>query len=597
MNVNGVNTTAVSWESLLSSLGEVSKAESVDGKSTFNITTNVDGEMRTMTVSVPADLEIPETVDQGTLEGLVDKLAATGLGFTPDQVNQMKESIAQMYDKSAAALNEVFSKSKGHAMYDLYALMALMIDVAQTQRDAARDLRNAQNLSIQKAIQNQADSQRDAAMVGMIVGIVCGAATAAISIGTMVGQGVAAKTQSNIMAQSGADSAKLHATALKTTDSVANANAHFDQVAGKVGGDVQQRIETDFSNQLVDDQYGNLGENFNNALSANTDAKNAVAKAEADLAASKEIQSTYLGSKNIEQAAVNEKTALVEQKQQALDAKKSELEAIQNDKSGNDSPEVHQQKLDAATEAVNAAQRELDAAKADLNTAQGRLDAATKKYDEQTKIVEGCQNELTQARAKLAQTETDFGKAKADYVKTVQDVAAQYEVKYQTAVDNLNNPPPNSNVADLKAAVTSARNDMEMAFAKEAQLLSKDGVMTPSEQKDLVAASRARVDTTMDRVINRTDFKGAERKMVTLTGINNINQSIGGILQSTANNLSALQNAEATRQGAESKREEEMLDQTKDLFQQEQTLINQIVQLFSAVIQAENQSMRDAIQA
>ena len=34
MNVNGVNTTAVSWESLLSSLGEVSKGESVDGKST-----------------------------------------------------------------------------------------------------------------------------------------------------------------------------------------------------------------------------------------------------------------------------------------------------------------------------------------------------------------------------------------------------------------------------------------------------------------------------------------------------------------------------------------------------------------------------------
>lgn len=583
MNVNALSSSAVTWESLLSSLGEVTKAESVDGKSTFNITTNVDGEMRTMTVSVPADLEIPATVDQGTLEGLVDKLAATGLGFTPDQVNQMKESIAQMYDKSAAALNEVFSKSKGHAMYDLYALMALMIDVAQTQRDAARDLRNAQNLSIQNAIQNQADSQRDAAMVGMIVGIVCGAATAAISIGTMVGQGVAAKTQSNIMSQSGADSAKLHATALKTTDSVANANSHFEQVSAKVGGDVQQRIETDFSNQLVDDQYGNLGENFNKALSANTDAKNAVVKAETDLTASKEIQSAYLGSKNVEQAAVNEKTTVVEQKQEALNA-------LENNINNSEPNEVREANIKAAKDELTAAQK-------DLNDAKGRLDTATKKYDDQTKIVEGCQNELTQARAKLAQTETDFGKAKADYVKTVQDVAAQYEVKYQTAVDNLNNPPPNSNKADLQAAVTSARNDMEMAFAKEAQLLSKDGVMTPSEQKDLVAASRARVDTTMDRVINRTDFKSAERKMVTLTGINNINQSIGGILQSTANNLSAIQNAEATRQGAESKREEEMLDQTKDLFQQEQTLINQIVQLFSAVIQAENQSMRDAIQA
>ena len=40
-----------------------------------------------------------------------------------------------------------------------------------------------------------------------------------------------------------------------------------------------------------------------------------------------------------------------------------------------------------------------------------------------------------------------------------------------------------------------------------------------------------------------------------------------------------------------------MLDQTRDLFSQEQKLIDQVIQLFSAVIQAENQSMRDAIQA
>ena len=40
-----------------------------------------------------------------------------------------------------------------------------------------------------------------------------------------------------------------------------------------------------------------------------------------------------------------------------------------------------------------------------------------------------------------------------------------------------------------------------------------------------------------------------------------------------------------------------MLDQTKDLYAQEQKLIDQAIQLFSQVIQTENQSMRDAIQA
>ena len=79
--------------------------------------------------------------------------------------------------------------------------------------------------------------------------------------------------------------------------------------------------------------------------------------------------------------------------------------------------------------------------------------------------------------------------------------------------------------------------------------------------------------------------------------INNINGAIGNVLQSTASNVSAMRSAEATRTGAMTKKEEEMLDQTKDLFSQEQKLIDQVIQLFAAVVQAENQSMRDAIQA
>ena len=70
-NVNGVN-----WESLLSSLGEVQKSGNVEGMQNFTITTNVDGTQKTVTVSVPDDLEIPANVDQTTLDGLVDKLKA-----------------------------------------------------------------------------------------------------------------------------------------------------------------------------------------------------------------------------------------------------------------------------------------------------------------------------------------------------------------------------------------------------------------------------------------------------------------------------------------------------------------------------------------
>ncbi|MBP5284673.1 MAG: hypothetical protein ILO34_01030 [Kiritimatiellae bacterium] len=182
-------------------------------------------------------------------------------------------------------------------------------------------------------------------------------------------------------------------------------------------------------------------------------------------------------------------------------------------------------------------------------------------------------------------------------MKTVQDIAAQYEERYQTAVDRLANPPEGASKAQLEADVAAARKDMEMAFAKEAKLLSEDGVLSPSDKKDLVKAARIKVDDTMDRVYKRADYKLSERKLSTLMGINNINQAAGGVLQSAVQNYSAIKSSDATRQGAETQREEEMLDQTKDLFQQEQKLIDQVVQLFAAVIQAESQSMRDAIQA
>ena len=149
------NATAVTWEQLLSSLGDVQKADSVEGKQAFTITSKVDGETRTVTVSVPDDLEIPEEVDQTTLNGLVDKLAATGLGFTDEQIAQMKDAIADMYKALESATSEVAAKSKGNALFDLYALMALLIEVAQSQRDAAREMRTSENIVVQNSIQNQ----------------------------------------------------------------------------------------------------------------------------------------------------------------------------------------------------------------------------------------------------------------------------------------------------------------------------------------------------------------------------------------------------------------------------------------------------------
>ena len=483
--------------------------------------------------------------------------------------------------------------------------MALMIEVAQSQRDAAREMRTAENLALQKAIQNQADDQRAAAMVGLIVGVTCGLASAAASIGLMVGQSVTANTQNKIMAQSGADAAKTHSQTLQNIDSTANSHAKLAQMQTKVGGEISNEVTAEFSQQLEGGAAGNLKTKLDEAIGANNAAKQEVANRTLELDTAKEVAASKVDARDIAQNAHNEKlqaveakTAEVQTKTEAVAQKQATYDQLKN--GGNATEEQlnnAKAELDTAKAGLETAKAGLETAKAEEGTAKAQYDAAQKAVQDQDVKVAQAQRDLGLANDKLTATETELTKARSDYVKTVQDVAAQYEERYQTALERQANPPPGADKAQLKADVAAAKSKMEMAFAKEAQLLSEDGVMTPTEKKDLIANARARVDLTTDRATRRTDFKSSERRMALLVGINNINQSINQVTQSMASNLSATRNAEATRQGADAKKEEEMLDQTRDLFQQEQKLIEQVIQLFSSVIQAENQSMRDAIQA
>ena len=582
---------AVNWETLLSSLGDVKKADSVDGKQNFTVTTNVDGEAKTLNISVPDDLEIPETVDQSTLEGLVDKLKGMDVGLTDDQVAQMKDSIAKLYAEASAASSKVASKSTGKVLFDIYALLTLMIEVAQSQRDAAREMRTAENLAIQKAIQNQADDQRSAANIGLIVGVTCGAISAVASIGLMIGQGVSAHTQNKIMAQSGADAAKMHSQALQNTDSPANADAKLTTLQQKPGGEVlSNRVDAEFTQQLVDSQAGDLRTNLSNANDKVNAAEQKLASKNTDL----ETAQRTLEQKT---QAKNEAQTRVDSLSDSINAYWEKHTLIQHTEGGiaNCDPQVIEQYNarigpNADNFSVNQAHTDLEAAQVDLNRANTELPEAQNDVRVKQGAVDLANTELTNAKTELAQ-------AKANYCKTVSDVAAQYEEKYQTAVERQANPPAGADKAQLKADVAKAKSEMEMAFALEAKYLTQDGAMTPAEQKDLVAAARTRVDLTTDRATHRTDFKSSERTMTLLVGINNLNQSINQVTQSLSSNLAQTRSAEATRQGADSKKQEEMLDQTKDLFQQEQRLIEQAVQLCSQVTQTENQSMRDAIQA
>ena len=584
VNTNA-STNNVDWEKILSSIGDVEKTVGEDGKAVFTITTKTDGETRTTSVSIPDDLEIPKEVTAESLSALVTKLQSCGLSLSDEQIAQMKDEITKMYTDAAAALNELTSSStnkKSATLYDIYALMALLVDVAQTQRNASREMRTSENLAVQKSIQDQADQQRLAAQIGMWVGIGTGLLSAAASAGVMIAQGVTTSQQNKIVAESGADAAKMQASMLQNTDSKANSQTQLQNTMNKVGDRVATEVCGKFENAIANSSSGDLRGNLSEAIHNKDVADAKLATAKAELTAAEETLAAKTATRDQLQARYNELGG-----DNALNASGNKQKYIVSEINAGRQPNPETLANYDAQIARNA----------EIKSVKAQLDAANQEVNVARDNVQTKQGNVRIAQEEVKTADTNLANARADYQKTVHGVAEGYRQEYQAAVDRLSNPPEGSTKAELEANVKTARANMEMAFAAEADMLATDGVMTAAQRQDLVAASRANVDSTMDSVYRRTDVKALDRRMSTLQGIGNINQAIGGVLQSMTQNLSTVFASDATRQGAETTKQEEMLDQTKDLFKQLQDVISQVISLCQAVIQAENQSMRDAIQA
>ena len=596
VNSNSVDAMKM-WETILSSVGDVQKTTTPEGKDSLTVTIGEGAAARTVTM-VPDDLELPATADSAALDSLVAKLAGLGLEMTPDEIAAFKEAATQVYAEATKALADVKAKSKGNTMYDLYALMKLMVEVAQKQRDAQREMRNAENQLVQKAIQNQADQQRDAAWLGLVVGVTCGLISAGISLGMMIGQSSAASKQSDLANNAGLDASSTKVDMLKMADSQIHADQQLATIQNKVGGETSNRVLNEFNAKVNGGEAGNLHVKFQEASSKLDQAKATLGAKEIQLEAVKAVHAEKLGAQNTAQQQYDTKAAEVglADKQAAFDqAAGAKQRYISEEMSAGRAPD--QAKLTELDNNTAQAKAALDEANQTLQPFETRLANAKIEVADAQGNVANAQNDVTLAKSAVDTATTDLAKAKSDYVETLKSVGDEYAEKYQVALDRQKNPPEGVDKATLDADVKNARNEMLMARALEAKALSEPGLLSPAEHKQLVGGARVENDMALNRLNQSEDYRQVGLRIQYLMGMNGIVQAIGGTLQSMSQNLSALEQAEATRQGAAQQRENEMLDQTKDLFAQDQKVIDAVVQLMQAVLQAETTSIRDAIQA
>ena len=595
----GNNVNPLSWLSVLNEVNGTTNAEAAqqvsDSNRSVTFTATVNGVVTTVTMKVPDDLDLPSEVTPEAIDNLMAKLVAGDFNLTQTQLLAIKSSITKTYTQMACALATVQSGSTGRVMCDLYQLMALLVEVAQSQRNAARDLRNSQNQQIQNSIQAQADSQRNAAIVGLVVGVTCGVISAAVSVGMLAGQAVSYKGQINAARSSGVEATQNQVTMLQNADTPEHAQA---QLAKVEAGIKTEGLASGVKNTIT----GNTADAKAKFLAAkNIEQKQAnVNDASAQLTEAKQVESQAADVVKTKEAELATATGELNKEAKTEELLGVEIPPVKIE--GDKTPAMAKAEYVAKFEAV---EREPPAGVLRLYdeaiTAQGNLDAAKATHVEATQTVEQKTQAKTTAETELAEAKSavpegdpkDVATARAQYRKALEQEAKNFATDYENAI--AQKAP--------KAEIAAARDRMHVARAYVNSELMGNNPETVELKSTPTEYSKALGDAKESAVLkgraleHNMDFKSAMRRIEMFGGINAINTAIGNMLQSMTQSISGSINSEATRMGAEQQKEQEQLDQTKDLFNQAQSVVDAAVQLMNAVRQAETQSMRDAIQA
>ena len=179
-----------------------------------------------------------------------------------DVVNESKPS---KFAPPWATGPSVNSMNTSKVLFDLFALMALMVEVAQKQRDTSREIRQAENLEIQNSIQRQAEEIRAAAAISLAFGIVSAVISGAMSATSMIMQARAFSQQTAATRQTNVPAQDLKTAQLATTPDAAKAN--LKTVETKMP-DVRDRVQNANLDASDDLTFGESTELFKGKIQA-----------------------------------------------------------------------------------------------------------------------------------------------------------------------------------------------------------------------------------------------------------------------------------------------------------------------------------------
>lgn len=219
-----------------------------------------DGQVYTFTTTMPE-------LDEATGEPTPEAMAA--LEAKLDKEIKDFEKTLKDFGKLAEEL-DINENSTGtnKVLFDIYALMTLMLEIAQKQREAARNERKADLDRAVQDIKNQADVQREAATLGLVLGITTSVVSIAAQLGAMAFSAGAANAARKMEANAGATQMSSDLKLLTAPDAAAT-QKNLGHLEAKMGG-------TDAVNALKTGEFKSTCEAGTNLETATTTYNKAV---------------------------------------------------------------------------------------------------------------------------------------------------------------------------------------------------------------------------------------------------------------------------------------------------------------------------------
>lgn len=531
----------------LARAGDAKAVQGADGNLTVTFT-GANGLSQTVTIAPPA---LDEATGTLTEEGLADLRAKLDGAF-----DALKAALGRATTLSASDTAPATDAQK--MLFDIYALMQLMLEIAQKERESARTQRQA-DLSREVAdIRCQAEQQRTAARNGLIMSCVFSAASICAQAGTFFASSAAQASAAKMTKASGVDQAQQNLSLLSAKNG-AETGANLTK-AGK---------------SMTPEQLQAAKANF---------AKSETAKATLDSAV--EQREAHIEASARGKAITAELDGKIAPKQAEVDRLTVEVETLESDIA-----QAGEARAAVGGKGESALDAELAEKKTALTKAQGELDGLRAQREDALEAA-GASDAKLQALNEKVKTAND---AYADALNLDQSqLEAKLGAKRLELTQLERNPAANK--AEIKAAKAEIADLEQQRTWGRAYVTDQKmkGGYTDSLAADIEAAEQSFGKATK-MLEHDAAYKAAEARAHGWQTAGDLLRQTGQLLDSVTQSVTGMQQAAATEYEAAAKTAEDARAESDDLATSAQQLVQSVLDLLQAILAAENQSINQIV--